>query len=288
MPSIEEGGYLIPDFIVVWILLGILTLVLMIVDPERRQSHSALCRGRKTRGNSRLDQYAQFSNRSILFLPGGYYLTGSNKWETQIGNTHWRIQDSVRQRRLEELSRRHPYIRNLPSLIRRSDRDAKSLYINWRRAIVGLLILADRNLKSGREKLTLEHYEDAIIDTAISVENAARALIYCYGGKPNTCSGQEEPLRMLATRFPESEREDFERAVETVARIAQNRTVLKNLPPGETKQELFSKRHAKELYRSALEVTSLFNGIIEDKFGDEIPELETIKQPQSQRLSLPS
>ncbi|MCW4052339.1 MAG: hypothetical protein NWE78_03895 [Candidatus Bathyarchaeota archaeon] len=278
---------MIPDFIVVWILLGILALVLMIVDPEKRQSHSALSSRRKTGGNSRLDQLTQFSNRSILFLPGGYYFSGSNNWETRLGNTHWRLVDSVRQRRLEELSRRRLYIRNLPTLVRRSDRDVKSLCMNWRRAIAGLLILADRNLTSGMEKLTLERYEDAIMDTAISVENASRALIYCYGGKPNTCSGQEEPLRMLATRFPESEREDFERAVETVARITQNRTVLKNISPGETKQELFGKRHAKELYKSALEVTSLFKGIIEDNFGTEIPELATIKKGVKSQMFRP-
>ncbi len=202
---------MIPDFIVVWVILGILALGLRYVDPEKRQSPRASSSGRMTRGNPGRAPHAQFSGRSILFLPGGYYLTGNTHWETQIGYTRWRIEDSAMQRRLRDLSRRPLDARNLPSSLSRGDRDVKSLCVNWRSAIVGLLGLAERNLQSGREKLTLEDYENVISDAAISVENAARALIYCYGGKPNVRSGQEEPLRMLATRFPESEREEFNR-----------------------------------------------------------------------------
>jgi HEPN domain-containing protein len=256
----------------------------MYVDPERRQSPRPSSSGRMTRGTSRLDPHTQFSQRSILFLPGGYYLTGNTRWETQIGHTHWQVENSPRLRRLGDQSRGPLDAYNLPSSFSRGDRDVKSLCMNWRRAIVGLLGLAERNLQSGREKLILEDYANVITNAAISVENAARALIYCYGGKPNVRSGQEEPLRMLATRFPESEREEFDRAVETVARITRNRIVLKNLPAGETKQELFGKRQAKQLYNSALEVTSFFRKIIEEKFGDEIPEVKTIKNRlQSQR-----
>jgi HEPN domain-containing protein len=275
---------LIPDFIIVWIIVGILALVLMHVDPEKRQSPGASPSRRITRGTSRLDPHNQFSNRSILFLPGGYYLTGNTRWETQIGNVHWQVENSPGLRRLRDQGRRPLDVPNLPWSFSRRDRNVKSLCMNWRRAIVGLLGLAERNLQSGREKLILEDYESVISSAAISVENAARALIYCYGGKPNVRSGQEEPLRMLATRFTESEREEFDKAVETVAQITRNRIVLKNLPPGETRQEVFGKRQAKQLHNSALEVTSFFKKIIEEKFGDEIPEVRTAeKRSHSQR-----
>ncbi len=266
----------------------ILSLVLMIADLEKRQSPRTPPSGEMTRGTPRLDPHNRFSNRSILFLPGGYYLTGNTRWETQIGATHWQVENSPRRRRLGDQIRRPLDVPNLPSSFSRGDRDVKSLYVNWRRAIVGLLGLAERNLQSGREKLILEDYENVIRDTAISVENAARALIYCYGGKPNVQSGQEEPLRLLATRFPEGEREEFDRTVNIVARIARNRMVLKHLPIGEAKQELFGKRQAMELCDSALEVTSFFRKIVEEKFGDEIPEVRTGKQcSQSRRRGSP-
>jgi hypothetical protein len=123
----------------------------------------------------------------------------------------------------------------------------------------------------------LKLYEGVIQDITASVENASRALIYCFGGKPNLYTGQEEPLRMLTRRLQEGEKNDFDRAVAIGAQITNNKIVSTVLPSDGIKKELFDEKRAQELLQSASFTINLFRQIVIDNFQHEIPELTSIR-----------
>ncbi|NIQ06183.1 MAG: hypothetical protein GWO20_10800, partial [Candidatus Korarchaeota archaeon] len=115
----------------------------------------------------------------------------------------------------------------------------KNLVETWRRSVMGLLWLADGNLKSAQRYLKLKDYTNCINAASTSVENIARALIHCFGGKPDPDSGQQEPLKLLVTRLPEDEKAQFEGAIELVAYIDRNKRTLEHLSTNEMRSQLF-------------------------------------------------
>ncbi|HEY4675168.1 MAG TPA: HEPN domain-containing protein [Candidatus Bathyarchaeia archaeon] len=143
----------------------------------------------------------------------------------------------------------------------------------WRKSIVGLIKLADNHLAAAKSHLDLGNYTSAVQDASASVENIARALIHCYGGKPDTEPNQEEALKMLSGRFSSDERAEFENAVEIIANIGYNRIILKYLSTPETRVWLFGETQTKQILECALKIVVLFKRIIAEHFAPEIPEL---------------
>jgi len=127
-----------------------------------------------------------------------------------------------------------------PSRPLRTTREKGNVIVEtWRKSIVGLVELADRNLESARQNLEVRNYEAAVQITSTSVENIARALIHCCGGKPDPGSGQEEALRILSRRFEGEEKNEFEKALDDAACISHNRIVLRYLSTHNVQTQLF-------------------------------------------------
>lgn len=172
-------------------------------------------------------------------------------------------------RRLWELSRARHLSRQ--GLI--TAEKGKSLVQNWRKSIVGLTKLADENLTVAKEHLETSDYESAVQSAFTSVENIARALIHCFGGKPDPSSGQEEALRMLSRRFVGDEKIEFENAIDIVAKICHNRIVLGCLSTHNMRISLFDRSQTKRILESASKIVGLFKQILTHYFSTEIPEL---------------
>jgi len=155
-----------------------------------------------------------------------------------------------------------PYIEK--SLQQRK-RNAGILVKNWRKSIIGLIRLADKNLKLAKEHTELGEFKAAVEIAYTSVENIARALIHCCGGKPDLCMGQEETLRMLSCRFEGNERIEFEKAIENVAFLEYSKRNRHAQHP--------SRSTTKRILEYASKTVGLFKEIITEYFTTEIPEL---------------
>jgi uncharacterized protein (UPF0332 family) len=140
------------------------------------------------------------------------------------------------------------------------------MVVEWRRSIIGLIKLADQNLRLAKQHLTMGEPKIAIQTAATSVENIARALIHGYGGKPDDDLGQEEVLELLSRRFEGKEKEEFEKSIHKIAKIDVH-----------TRNSLNAKEcaaeEANEIISLASETTLFFKKILSDHFAAEIPEL---------------
>jgi len=143
----------------------------------------------------------------------------------------------------------------------------------WRNSIAGLVRLAERNLELAKRHLRLQDYKNSIGAASTGVENIARALIYCCGGKPNPTSGQEEALEILSRRFKGDEKTEIEKAIDTVTRIDYYKSVLKYASKHNVQAQLFDDASTGEIFESASTVVDCFKRIIIERFGEEIPEL---------------
>lgn len=188
---------------------------------------------------------------------------------------YYRERRRFHRRRMLELSRLNEFSRRRQT----TNEKGKNIVESWRKSICGLVTLADKNLYSAKHHLNMKNYRLAIQAAARSVENVARALIHCFGGKPDPDAGQEEALRMLSTRFRGKEKSVFEKAIDTVAFMTQNKKALKYLSDHNTKNELFDEAKIKNILRSSSEIVDLFTRIMARHFAPEIPELQDMVPP---------
>jgi len=190
-------------------------------------------------------------------------------------NFHQELERSrQRIRRLQELSK----VRRIVRLRRTRDKSGSTLVKRWRKGIAGLIKLADNNLAIAKYHLEMRRFEQAVEAASTSVENIARALIHCYGGKPDPDSGQEEPLRMLSQRFLEDEKVEFDKAVNTVAHIANTKMSLpyqaNHISSRKVQIQSLDEATTRKTLDSASTVVHLFKRILSDHFAAEIPELD--------------
>lgn len=185
-------------------------------------------------------------------------------------------------RRMREIKR----LRQLSSMRRIMKEDGKTLVRNWRNSIMGLIKLADRNLKAAKGHLESKNHRLAVETASTAVENMARALIHCYGGKPDLGPGQEEPLRMLSVRFKGEEKAEFERAIHNITRISHSRIAQRYISRHEVQIQLVDETLAKEILESTSNVVDLFKRILTDHFAAEIPELQYETCPKCHSLDI--
>lgn len=153
-------------------------------------------------------------------------------------------------------------------------RENPAVYVeNWRNSIVGLIALARRNLLSATAFYIQGDYKGSILSSSTGVENISRALIHCYGGKPDPCTGQGEALRLLSRRFDGDERVMFEKTVENVECVSMAVARLKVVSTSVVTGQPFEQEGAKQILEMANNTTYVFRKIIREKFADEIPEL---------------
>ncbi len=141
---------------------------------------------------------------------------------------------------------------------------------NWRKTVLGLVNLAEQNLESAKISFDTRNYLATVQAASTSVENIARALIYCCGGKPESVADQEEALRILSPRFKGTERTEYETAVDNVALISQNRIAQNFLLKHNIQDQLFDEKGTKQLLENASKTVNLFKRIVNEHFGQEL------------------
>lgn len=153
---------------------------------------------------------------------------------------------------------------------------SRTLVGTWRRSVVGLVRLAQRNVTYAKQRLDVGDCKTAVDAAVTSVENVSRALLHCYGEKPLLSSGQEEALKLVCLRFRGNEKVEFERAFEEVVRLYRNKVVQGYLLTHNLGTFLFNKTRASVIVDSASRIVALFARIIDEHFATEIPELREV------------
>lgn len=175
----------------------------------------------------------------------------------------------------------------LPSSAQQFTTKEGKIFIDfWQKSIVGLIRLANTNLMSARKWLSIANYNLAIRDAAIAVENIARALLYCFGEKPEPNPGQQEALKLLIRRLNDDEKSWFQITVDAIDRISQNRIVAKYISTSKVALQVFNESHTKEIIDCASAVITRFKNLIVKRFAHEIPELreEPLQCPKCHSL----
>jgi HEPN domain-containing protein len=163
--------------------------------------------------------------------------------------------------------------------------DVKRFLENFRRSIVGLVRLAESNLQTARTQATMMNHKVAAELAATSVENVSRALLHCYGEKPDQSAGQEEPLRLVARRLHGEERARFEKAIDEAVQLYRSKIVQAYLSEKGIRAPLLSEDRTQQILETASRIVAQFRQIVDEHFAAEIPELDE-KCPKCGALTL--
>jgi len=149
---------------------------------------------------------------------------------------------------------------------------------NWRRSIAGLIRLADQNMRYARTNYSVAKLYEANQYAATAVENMSRALIHCFGEKPDETQDQTDPLRLISSRLDENERKELE---ETFLEIKLVNIVIEDL---HEKAESTPREMVKAV-ESAVKACRTLKKIIVAHFAAEIPEI-TVACPKCNSLEI--
>jgi DNA-directed RNA polymerase subunit M/transcription elongation factor TFIIS len=150
---------------------------------------------------------------------------------------------------------------------------SKALVEAWRKSVLGLIRLAVTNLQLARSQAEVMNSKGAVEAAATSIENVSRALLHCYGEKPDLNSGQEEPLRLLARRLQGEERAQFEKAIDEVGQLYWNKTVEAYISEKSIQTPLLNEARTQQILETATKIVAQFRRIMDEHFGTEIAEL---------------
>lgn len=150
--------------------------------------------------------------------------------------------------------------------------DVKKFLENWRRSIVGLVRLAESNLLAARTQAAMMNHKATAELSVTSVENVSRALLHCYGEKPDQSAGQEEPLRLLTRRFQGEEKARFEKMIGEAAQLYRNKIIQAYLSEKGIRAPLLSGDRTQQILETATRIVAQFRQIIDEHFATEIPE----------------
>lgn len=179
------------------------------------------------------------------------------------------LRDAAREAEIRRgISRSLPYLHPGSETV-----NGKNLVENWEKSVLGLIKLADSNLQRAKSQIAMMNYKGAAEAAATSVENVSRALLHCYGEKPDLNSGQEEPLRLVARRLQGEERAQFEKAIGEVVQLCRNKMVEAYFSENGVQGPFLSEAGTKQVLETAMKIVTHFKQLIDVHFGTEIPEL---------------
>lgn len=152
---------------------------------------------------------------------------------------------------------------------------ARTMLQTWRSSIVGLVKLAQSNVDHARRCLETADFGAAIEAAMTSVENVSRAVLHCYGEKPELSSGQEEALKLLARRFTGSDKADIQKTIDEFAQLEHNRAIYSSYskPDADCTISHVKAKTVESIVDSASMIVTRFCQIIWEHFATEIPEL---------------
>lgn len=139
-----------------------------------------------------------------------------------------------------------------PSRLGQTQRNiARPLLERWRASISGLMTLSERNIRNAKDLHKIGDETTATQHAHTAVENMARALIHCCGGKPDLDPGQEEVLKMLSFRFKAETKAAYDNAIDQIHYLRIN-------------------KKAEQTLQIAEEITVTFKKVILSNYGEEL------------------
>lgn len=94
----------------------------------------------------------------------------------------------------------------------------------WRRAVGNLIRDATLQMTEAKKQLVLLDTINAVLAASMAVEKMARALLHCYGIKPEPSYGQAEALRLLQAIAKENQNQNVQKSIDFVEKITALRT----------------------------------------------------------------
>lgn len=189
----------------------------------------------------------------FVHLPNRWTVFHDGRPVPNISPSDFRLngyEDYIRRGRVDGLSYHRWGL--VPSRFGRTQKNTTQILVeNWRKSILGLIALSESNLRSAEEHLRIGDEGTAVQKARTAVENMARALIHCCGGKPDPDPGQEEVLRILSQRFKAEMKTEFDNAVDKIAYIQIN-------------------QKAKQTLQIASEITHTLKKVVLNNFGKEV------------------
>jgi len=146
-----------------------------------------------------------------------------------------------------------------------------NMVTTWKRAVNNLLQDASIRVDDAQRLLQSGDITEAVLFASLSVEKISRALLHCYGIRPNTSYGQAEGLRLLLAIDKESLNEDFQKSIAAIEEITTAKTSLDLMRSNNTDQTRFiDQPTAKHICHEATKIVTLYKKIIEKKFAQEL------------------
>jgi hypothetical protein len=200
---------------------------------------------------SRIDEERTPNRRfTPVILTPPPFLFDSHQQFSRRESPRWRLHSEVR------------------SVTRGPRQKGSVLVDNWQKSILGLIELSKRNLKLANVEYRAKNYVGAVQRASASVENISRALIHCFGGKPDLISGQVEALELIVSRFRGEKKMKFKAAIGDAVLVYQAHDASKIVPG--TGFSTSIQREAKRAVELSVNIVRDFHGLLNEKFGDEI------------------
>lgn len=268
-----------PETIFFGFLLAIALLLLQAACKEKKPQYKPT---RTQRSHLAFPTYTQTLQRTLTYTPNNitpnpYSVYPTDTWRRRFPRRLPPWTTDIYRYRATPNDRIIRTLGTTPNIFN-SNRKPRLLIEQWKQSIIGLTRLAHQNLNTAQALLKNKNYEGASKAASTSVENIARALIHCYGDKPNPTSGQEEPLKMMTNRLAEDERAEFTEAINSLAKLPRNHAVLKHLPVhnGMNNPHYYNAQRAESTVQESQKIIRLFRQIMIRHFAIEIPEIRSI------------
>ena len=98
----------------------------------------------------------------------------------------------------------------------------------------------------------------------------ARALLHCYGIRPEQNYGQAEALRLLQAIAKESQNERFQEKITIVEKITAEKASMERRLRSQTATDFLDKTAAEQMLSEAANVIQFYKQIIQEKFATEL------------------
>lgn len=191
--------------------------------------------------------------------------------------THTAPPLTTRTATIRPLPREPVQVRFDEQLLQRLQGTSKPVYdkiamLKWARSIITLIRQAEFEINDAQLQLKTEDYRSATSAVTAALEYMTKAVLYCFGEKPDAVVGELEPLKLVSLRLKEQERLKFDECIEQISRIYMIEEELENQTNQET-ETLLNTKNAPCLVDSAAKIVKAFRETLAEHFGAEIPEL---------------
>jgi hypothetical protein len=147
-----------------------------------------------------------------------------------------------------------------------------SMVDHWRKSIVGLIGMAEEDIKSAKRFFEVGNLRQAVVSSLIGVDRVSRALIHCSGSKPDFRSGQEEASGMLmqGRRFSPDEKTRLREAIDGIGRINACKIVSEYIASNRVGDQFLDRPQVEQIIEVASKIVILFRQLIVNHFAAEI------------------